>query len=256
MPHKLTTLLIEYKEAVRRRSSHLSLRPHMTKSGIYFPVVNRRPLPPLELTSLAGDIHGEMLNFETFEEFALAIESVAELAFMSTNPRGYYLFGGNFFIRIPPPPMLNITQPMIDSAIARRKARMNKELLVDDHGTPVQLERFIDSEQQVSLWVQGHSIHRLNAFCWLVDDKDRVVDILSGMSGAVEGTDGGECCPDFSCCSGHAGFPMEERKIFQRAGESTRQAMMMGALSQAFIDLGAEKKVHIAGSMTPAQLND
>lgn len=251
---KLTPLLILLKEQVRQLHQKYMLSRFVTKSGIYMPSLYK-DVPPQSLVNIVKSIRDEVQRFETFEEFATAIESTAQLAFMETKPRGYYLFGGNYFILIPAPPMLKITQAMIDSAIDRRKRRADKNAILDEGGTAVELEKFISSEEQLSLWAQGHSIHRGNCFCWLVDDKDNTVDVLYSLTEAVKGTDGGECCPDFSCCSGFAGFPIEERKIFQRADEPTRFAMMGGALQQAMIDLGKEKDVHIAGAMTPAKLD-
>lgn len=251
---KLTPLLILLKERVQDHYQSFALSRLFTKSGIYAPSLGKHHSPIL-LDNIIKSIREEIGRFETFEEFAVAIESTAQLAFMMTEPRGYYLFGGNYFIPIPPPPMLRITQAMIDSAIYRRKHRDDKNMVFDEGVSPVQLEKFISCEEQESLWAQGYSIHRVYTFNWLVNDSDKVIDILDGNSGAVEGTDGGECCPDFSCCSGFPGFPMEERKIFQKANESTRQQMLMGALGQAMIDLGKEEDVHIAGAMTPPTLN-
>jgi hypothetical protein len=252
---KLTPLLILLKEKVRQHDLSFALGHHITKSGIYAPDLDRRH-PPQELVNIVKSIRDEIGRFETFEEFAVAIESTADLAFMESEPRGHYLFGGNFFIRIPAPPMLKITQAMIDSAIERRKHRDDKSKILDEGTTSVQLEKFISSEEQISLWTQGYSIHRTKVFCWLVNDHDKVIDVHHALKGAPQGSDGGECCPDFSCCSGQSGFPLEERKIFQRADESTRWQMLANALQQAFIDLGKESgDVHIAGSMTPPTLN-
>lgn len=253
---KLTPLLILLKEQVRQHYQSFSLSRLFTKSGIYVPSLSKTSHPPMTLINIVKSIGDEIRRFETFEEFAVAIESTAELAFMETEPRGYYLFGGNYFIPIPAPPMLHITQAMIDSAIDRRKRRDDKNIIIDEGGTAVQIEKFISSEEQLSLWVQGHSIHRERTFCWLVNDNDKTIDVIYFGGAVATGGGGGECCPDFSCCSGYAGFPLEERKIFQQANESTRMQMLGGALQQAFVDLGQEKNVHIAGALTPAQLND
>lgn len=65
-------------------------------------------------------------------------------------------------------------------------------------------------EEQLDLWCEGKSVHR---------DAD----------------DGGECCPDFSCCSPDLAIPIEERKKFRAAyhakDDATCDRMAMGFLS-------------------------
>lgn len=250
MPHILTGMLQSLQHQVRTfqhdPKRHLTTLT-LTKSGVYIPTLAKSQ-PPIYIGELTKDIGDEIRKLKTFEEFAQAIESVAQLAFMATPPRGNYLFGGNFFIPIPPPPMLEITQAMVDSAISRHARRDDKSAILDEGGTSVQLEKFITSDEQLVWWARGFSIHRHHSIAWVVDDADQAVDISSGMECVPEGGLGGECCPDFSCCSGHAGFPMEERKIFLKADQDTRFKMLGGALQQAFIDLGNEKDVHIAGT--------
>jgi hypothetical protein len=249
MPHILTGMLqsLQYQVSRYQQDPKTPGGPlFFTKSGVYIPALASRQ-PPIYIGELTKDIGDEIGKLETFEEFAQAIESVASLVFMTSPPRGNYLFGGNFLIPIPAPPMLQITQAMIDSAIARHAKREDKNAVLDEGGTCVQLEKVISSEEQLSLWARGYSIHRAHAVAWVVDEQDRVVDISDGRECVPEGGLGGECCPDFSCCSGHPGFSMEERQIFLQASGETRFKMLGGALQQAFIDLGKEESVHIVG---------
>ena len=82
------------------------------------------------------------------------------------------------------------------------------------------------SEEQLSLWCSGSSLHN--------DEKD-------------------ECCPDFSCCNKDADTPIEVRERFRKAfkekDDKTIQGMLgmfLGTAIAAYTD----KKVHIAGEDT------
>ena len=79
-------------------------------------------------------------------------------------------------------------------------------------------------EEQLSLWVDGKSIHG------------------AGSEGV--------CCPDFSCCRPELLAPRDVREVFaaaHRAGnESVTMRMLMTFLGNAF----ANKAVYIAGLET------
>lgn len=52
-----------------------------------------------------------------------------------------------------------------------------------------------------------------------------------------------ECCPDFSCCKPHLGWPLEKRAAYVAAGQGTREKMLMGALEAIAADVGV--KTHV-----------
>jgi hypothetical protein len=83
-----------------------------------------------------------------------------------------------------------------------------------------QLGELITSEYQLRRWVAGQSIHRL-----------------------VPDVEGGECCPDFSCCRPDLLQPPEVRRAFAAADERGRSRWLghfLGALLEG-------ERVHIAG---------
>lgn len=62
--------------------------------------------------------------------------------------------------------------------------------------------------------------------------------------------DGGECCPDFSCCEPEFLTPKDEREAFNRADDEARHSMLMTFLGRALSKhLGKKKRsrIHIAG---------
>ena len=88
--------------------------------------------------------------------------------------------------------------------------------------------RAITSDEQLAWWVAGKLVHN----------------------------EGGECCPDFSCCQPDLLASVKERKAFQRAhqnaDEETRMAMLGTFLRRAMEKAAPLKKVkvHIAGEQT------
>ena len=52
-----------------------------------------------------------------------------------------------------------------------------------------------------------------------------------------------ECCPDFSCCKPHLGWPLDKRQKYMAAGRGEQEKMMMGALSTLVRD--EFKKAHV-----------
>lgn len=75
-------------------------------------------------------------------------------------------------------------------------------------------------DEQLRLWVEGNSVHN--------DDDE-----------------GGECCPDFSCCRPELLAPREIREAFVRAGAAERHKYLYGFLGAALA--GYTKRVHVAG---------
>ncbi|MCJ7778844.1 MAG: hypothetical protein MUP16_11095 [Sedimentisphaerales bacterium] len=80
-------------------------------------------------------------------------------------------------------------------------------------------------KEQLELWVEGKSVH----------DGDK---------------EGGQCCPDFSCCKPELKAPKEERELFQQLylaeKDSEYERMLMMFLGRS-IPLLTDKKVYIAG---------
>lgn len=95
------------------------------------------------------------------------------------------------------------------------------------------------SEEQLRRWVLGDPVHRN-------DDN------------------GGECCPDFSCCRPELLAPPEVRQAFAAAGQDDRMAFL-GAFLGGVIQAATEEReaaggkplgVYIAGQGGPARVND
>ena len=81
------------------------------------------------------------------------------------------------------------------------------------------------SEEQLDEWVNGNSIHNdENRPILIVDENDNVVRTVF--------TEGGECCPDFSCCQPNLKWPDKLRQKFKQSDEQTRQSMLFMSLQQ------------------------
>ncbi len=96
---------------------------------------------------------------------------------------------------------------------------------------------------QLEEWVKGNSIHNtLSPINAIVDDDDKIVGYIQ--------CEGGECCPDFSCCMG-VGWPIEQRQKFlefyYNGNESACHAMLMGSLTG--LTSGAVQGVYIAAQI-------
>lgn len=80
------------------------------------------------------------------------------------------------------------------------------------------------SEEQLTEWVKGNSIHN---------------------------TDRDECCPDFSCCNPDVNTPKEERELFMELhdnkDEPEKMRMLGMFLGRAFATLNLSKNIHIGG---------
>lgn len=75
---------------------------------------------------------------------------------------------------------------------------------------------------------------------------DQLEQWVAGKSVHIGGPTQGSCTPDFSCCSGQEGFPLERRRFF-RDNPKARDEMLFQALGQAFATLAPDKDIHITG---------
>lgn len=102
-------------------------------------------------------------------------------------------------------------------------------------------------DQQLEEWVKGNSIHNNNRWSSVVDENDKII--------RREKMEGGECCPDFSCCEPRLQWSQEVRETFMRSDEKTRQEMMFMSLGKAMELASSEQEekveVYIAGSIPP-----
>lgn len=96
---------------------------------------------------------------------------------------------------------------------------------------------------QLKEWVKGNSTHNQ------IDRINSVLDENGNVVGYFQ-TEGGECCPDFSCCGGN-GWPLEKRQKFLDLHNSgnidARDTLLIGALSDLVST--TDEKVYIAGQL-------
>lgn len=85
----------------------------------------------------------------------------------------------------------------------------------------------MQSNEQLDLWKRGILKHR-----------------------QVEGLEGGECCPDFSCCKPHLLAPIEEREEFCSAGPTRRAQMLCVFLDRMLEDYYGKENVDRVNSST------
>lgn len=98
-------------------------------------------------------------------------------------------------------------------------------------------------DEQLAEWVKGNSIHNNNRWYSVVDDDGKVVERRK--------MEGGECCPDFSCCMPSLQWTEDARRVFADADEKTRMSMLFNGLgmlinTQQTSDSGG---VYLAGSI-------
>lgn len=93
-------------------------------------------------------------------------------------------------------------------------------------------------DEQLNLWVDGKPVHNDDRWYSVVDEYGNVV--------GNHKLDGGECCPDFSCCRPELLAPPEVRRAFRAASLKEREKFLSQFLA-ALLEL-EEKKVHIAGA--------
>lgn len=98
----------------------------------------------------------------------------------------------------------------------------------------------ITSQEQLDRWVEGESIHRDNVICNVVDEAGNVVKQIQ--------IEGGECCPDFSCCNPNLKWDKAMRLAFRDANQEDRGAMAIAGLAGLMEQEAPEAKVHIAGT--------
>jgi len=93
------------------------------------------------------------------------------------------------------------------------------EPIVTDH--VIKRER-ITSDEQLRRWVDGDPVHR-------IDDA----------------LDGGECCPDFSCCKPDLLASQDIRRAFAAANDEVRTSFLMGFLGELVARQRPDLNVHI-----------
>jgi hypothetical protein len=79
------------------------------------------------------------------------------------------------------------------------------------------------TDEQLTLWQQGTSVH-------MGDKKE-----------------GGQCCPDFSCCRPDIHTPQEVRDVYVVAFRSGNETVTMRLLGEFLGNALASRNVHIAG---------
>ena len=92
-------------------------------------------------------------------------------------------------------------------------------------------------DEQLELWLKGESIHNHERWYDVVDDKGIIV--------SRKRMEGGECCPDFSCCNGGIMVDKEIREVFVAASKTRNEAVTMRMLMQFLA--GAFPQAHVAG---------
>ena len=80
-------------------------------------------------------------------------------------------------------------------------------------------------DYQLDEWVKGNSIHNY---------QDKVINIVDEDNNVVKTItlEGGECCPDFSCCRPDLKWPAELREKFKESNQEVREQLLMMSLNQ------------------------
>lgn len=91
--------------------------------------------------------------------------------------------------------------------------------------------------EQLELWVDGHSVHNHDKWYEVVDADGKTV--------GREKQEGGECCPDFSCCNPNLLWDRELRIRFRDHPEH-RDAMLL--MSLASLTQNLDPAPYIAGT--------
>lgn len=97
-------------------------------------------------------------------------------------------------------------------------------------------------DEQLQAWLKGRPIH--NNDLWIV------IEDYQGNFIERQKVEGGECCPDFSCCNPKLLWPEEVRRTFVEGDAQVRHQLSMMALQQMAIDLGCEVRIGGDGSET------
>lgn len=91
--------------------------------------------------------------------------------------------------------------------------------------------------EQLTEWVRGNSIHNDERYYDVVDDDDNIV--------GRDKMEGGECCPDFSCCQPDLKWGLEERIAYAN-NPAVRNRMLSTALSSLLLNT---PDVYVAGAI-------
>jgi len=226
--HPLQLAIFDLNEQVKPYSFITLSR--MSPTGILIPTLPRRGKLPSSLSRLVKAVQTAVANCRDFEEFAIAINGIAEYAQMTADtPSGLmsYLHGKNFFIELPTVPNLVCTAEMVKLSKQRRAVVLAGDSIPEELRSAVEVEYFLSNQLQLELWLQGHSVHNEHGWYWSVNNRDEIVNIHKAK--------GGECCPDFSCCDPALAWSPEQRSIFSAASKETRTAMLMNTMQELML---------------------
>lgn len=96
--------------------------------------------------------------------------------------------------------------------------------------------------EQLEFWIKGQNVHNHERFYDVVDNNGAVVKRIK--------LEGGECCPDFSCCHPEGAWNQETRTAFYRAhkenDQDTVHQMLLMALG-SLVSKNSESKTYVAG---------
>ncbi len=97
--------------------------------------------------------------------------------------------------------------------------------------------------EQLELWIKGQDVHNHERYYDVVDESGKVVDRKK--------LQGGECCPDFSCCHPEGKWPQETRDRFYKAfidnDETLQHEMLMMALGGLVTTSVPDRSVYVCG---------
>lgn len=80
----------------------------------------------------------------------------------------------------------------------------------------------LNQQEQLDKWLAGNPVH--NPLVW----GDEAVTVDGGL--------GGECCPDFSCCTGNI-QSLKFRQAFVNGTDRERQTLMFAGLGAVIADI-------------------
>ena len=107
---------------------------------------------------------------------------------------------------------------------------MNKDVLSEEeldklkkHQEEYNVQYHKAANEQLEEWIKGNSIHnKFDRIMAVVNDDGDIVSFYK--------LEGGECCPDFSCCQ-KDGWPIEKRKkfyeLYKNGNVAACEAMLM-----------------------------
>lgn len=103
----------------------------------------------------------------------------------------------------------------------------------------------ISVDQQLKDWAAGNTYHNNGRYIRFTNRSGVVVEIKK--------MEGGECCPDFSCCMPDLAWPLEERQRFLTADQKTRQEMLGMSLSALIAEISPNVPVFLLSDNAGAQ---